>query len=494
MKHALIFNVHTINIRRPGGAYRIASFLREHGWDIEVIEWTMHWSQEELHELCKSRITNNTVFVGYSCFFSEWNDHVEKLATWIKKTYPNVKQLTGSQSKPRMESDAVDYYLTGFGEYAILELLKYITGNGPAPNFDPKYFGSKKVITANHFYPAFPMKRLMIKYEDRDFIEPNDWLTMEFSRGCKFKCLYCNFPVLGVKGDYTRDADDYYIQMMDAYDRFGVTSYYASDETFNDRSEKITKFADVTRKMPFKPWFSGFIRGDLLVSRKQDWEPLAELGFLGQFYGIESMNHETSKAIGKGMHPDKLLPGLLEARNYFKTHNRKCYRGVIALMVGLPYESKESLQKSFQWLINNWQGEAIEVWPLEIPIDYKTDVLSTLSVNWEKYGYREIPLENLPKLKNRFTEVKHGISNLHWENEYMNFHEARLIADDFRSMAKEKCRFNVNSYGLDNLIQIGLTIEQALEFHSDNEQSDYLLLKQTMDSRISAYKEKKLSI
>ena len=109
MKHALIFNVHTINIRRPGGAYRIASFLREHDWDVEVIEWTMHWSQEELHELCKSRITNNTVFVGYSCFFSEWNDHIEKLATWIKKTYPNVKQLTGSQSKPRMESDAVDY-------------------------------------------------------------------------------------------------------------------------------------------------------------------------------------------------------------------------------------------------------------------------------------------------------------------------------------------------------------------------------------------------
>jgi radical SAM superfamily enzyme YgiQ (UPF0313 family) len=494
MKHALIFNIHTINIRRPGGAYRIASFLREHGWDIEVIEWTMHWTQEELQELCRSRITDNTVFVGYSCFFSEWNTHVEDLAQFIRKDYPEVKQITGSQSKPRMESTAVDYYLTGFGEYAILELLKYITGNGPAPSFDPKYFGSKKVITANHFYPAFPMKSLMVKYEDRDFLEPTDWLTMEFSRGCKFKCLYCNFPVLGVKGDYTRDADDYYVQMMDAYDRFGITNYYASDETFNDRSEKITKFADVTRKMPFKPWFSGFIRGDLLVSRKQDWEPLAELGFLGQFYGIESMNHETAKAIGKGMHPDKLLPGLLEARNYFKTHHRKLYRGVIALMVGLPYESKDSVNKSLDWLVNNWQGEAFELWPLEIPIDYKTDVLSTLSVNWEKYGYREIKFDNLPKLKNRFAEVKHGISNLHWENDYMNFDEARHISDNFRSKANKEYKFTINSYGLDNFIQLGMTIDEALEYREEPSTPHYANLQKIMDERINDYKHKKLSI
>lgn len=492
MYHALIFSIHTIHLRRPGGAHRIASYLREQGWDVEVIEWAMDWTQEQLQELCRSRITDKTVFVGYSCFFSEWNNHVETLAQHIKTVYPAVKQITGSQSKPRMESTAIDYYITGFGENAITALVKYITGNGPAPALDPQYLGKKKVITANHFYPSFPMKSLKVIYEDRDFINEDDWLTMEFSRGCKFKCLYCNFPVLGVKGDYTRDAEDFYIQMSDAYDRFGVKNYYATDETFNDTSEKVQKFAEASKRLSFRPWFSGFMRGDLLVSRKQDWEHIAQLGFLGQFYGIESMNHKTAKTIGKGMHPDKLLPGLLEARNYFKTHDRKLYRGVIALIVGLPYEPKESIYKSLEWLKTNWQGEAIEVWPLEIPIDYKTDVLSTLSMNWADYGYREMDEGTIRKMNNKFAEVKHGHSNLLWESDYMTFNEAREIADKFRTEAANDYNFTLNSYGLDVTLMLGNSFEDGLKVTMKN--NYFNLLNNIKNKRIAEYIHKKLSL
>lgn len=445
MNHALIFNCHNIDASRPPGGYRIASFLREHGWDVEVIEWTQHWSLEELKELCKSRITDNTVFCGFSTFFSFWNDHLETFVGWLKSSYPDVKLVLGGQSRPRMLSKSIDYYIHGYGEFAILELCKSFTGNTPIEGikFDPVY-SDKKVISAIHSYPAYPMKSLLTKYENRDFLEPEEWLTMEFSRGCIFKCLYCNFPILGVKDDHTRDAEDFYVQMMDTYDRFGIKNYYMADETFNDYSSKIIKYADAAERLPFDPWFSGFVRADLLVSRPQDWEHFARLGVLGHYYGVETMNQETAKAIGKGMKVEKLQEGLIAAKNYFNTHGRKQYRGTISLVLGLPHETVESINKSFDWLSANWQGESQLAFPLEIPKQHNNNVMSTLGMNYEKYGYRIVPVT---KPHQSFIHIKHITEPLNWENDHLTYEQCKKIADDwiFKSITSYKFAWDVFS-------------------------------------------------
>ena len=73
---------------------------------------------------------------------------------------------------------------------------------------------------------------------------------------------------------------------------------------------------DVVETLPWKPYFTGFLRADLLVSRPKDKEELLRMGFLGHFYGIETFNHDTGKIIGKGMNPDKLQQGLIDVRKY----------------------------------------------------------------------------------------------------------------------------------------------------------------------------------
>jgi len=494
--HSVIFNVHELANQRPGGAYRIASYLREHDWDVEVIEWATLWTLEELQELARSRITQHTVFFGFSTFFAFWSQPMEDYAAWVKKTFPHVKIIIGGQSKPRMESKAVDYYITGFGEKAALALLKSLTGNsedGPPVTYDLKFFGKKKVITANTYYPSFPMNKLMIKYEDRDFLWPDEWLTMEFARGCIFKCLYCNFPILGVKEDHTRTAEDFREQMMDAYDRFGITNYYVSDETFNDYTAKIVKFADAAETLPFKPFFSGFMRADLLVSRPQDLEHILRLGFLGQFYGIESMNWPSAKAIGKGMNPDKLLPGILDVRKYFKTHGDGIYRANMALMIGLPHETEDTLLKTKRWLIDNWQGETFEAWPLEIPLDYEQDVLSSLSKDWKKWGYREtdLHLRNIPASEGKYAEVKHGISNLNWENDHMTYARAREISVEWRKELRQ-LDFRINPFGLDRFMQDGDSIHDVLKLKVSETSAVIPGKDAVWKSRVAEYKRKKM--
>lgn len=419
MHHALIFNVDNSYDRRNAGGHRIGSFLRERGWDAEVIDWGDYFSQDELQEIARSRITDKTIFVGFSSFMSYWSGNLELYCLWLKQVYPHVKIVLGGQSSPKMQSNAIDYYVHGYGEFAILELVKSFVSDHTV-KFDPLY--DRKVISAIHSYPAYPLKSLRISYENRDFIEPTEWLSIEFSRGCIFKCLYCNYPILGVKGDYTRDADDFYVEMMDNYDRWGVTNYFVADETFNDYSEKVQKYAKVAERLTFKPWFSAFLRGDLLAARPQDWEPMLQLGMLGHFYGLESFNPPTLKAIGKGANIDKVLSGLLDAKQYFKTHG--LYRGHIALIVGLPYETIETLEKTFTWVVKNWQGEYCHPFALEIPYDPKSDRLSRLSTEYQKWGYRED------------TDIDfHGVNQiskkLNWINDNMSMKNAIDICNEW---------------------------------------------------------------
>lgn len=469
MNHALIFSVHNLGLRRLAGPYRIASFLREHDWDVEVIDYVKIFTLEQLKEVVRMRVSSNTVFIGFSSFFNAWSNDIDAFVDWIKIAYPNVKIIMGGQSKPIINTKGIDYYIHGYGEYAILELTKSLVGNSSNKIiFDPLFFGSKKVISANKHYPAFPLSSLKIKYEDRDYIQPWEWLTVECARGCIFQCPYCNFPILGVREDHTRSADDFEVEMRENYERWGVKNYYIADETFNDYSEKIEKYANAISRTNIKTVFSGFIRADLMVARPQDWSALATMGFFGHFYGIETMNYESAKVIGKGMNIDKLKQGLLDARKFFKSKGP--YRGAMGIVVGLPHETIESQMNTFEWLEDNWQGEAVHPWPLDIQKSELTDVTSKMGQDYKKYGYREsTEMPDPPPPETLFFGNPEGranqaISHVIWENDNMNLKTASKMVDDFMlRMARRETFFGISMWAMSDYTYPNIDLQYALD-------------------------------
>jgi len=475
--HGLIFNV-TQNpyISRALGGHRIASYLREYGWDIEIVDWANWWSLEQLKELFRSRYSNKTVFAGFGHLFSMWDPMLEEFCQWIKTNYPHVVIISGSSVNPSFQSHYIDYYIQGFGEHAIRVLLKYITSNGPAPVFNLACAGGRKIIPAIHNYPAFPMSSLMTRYEDRDFIEPSEWLTIEFSRGCMFSCDFCNFPVLGVKNDHTRDADDFEANIKDIYNRFGVKHFIAADETFNDRTSKISKFANVVERLDFTPWFSGYIRADLLTTRPQDCDELLRMNFLGHFYGIESFNQASAKAVGKGMNTERLQQGLIDTKQYFKTHGRNLYRGSCSLIIGLPHETKDSINNTVNWLIDNWQGESFSCHKLLIPADDGLSVQSKMTSNLSKYGYEPMTDTEIDQCESRTPESKkigiglfdpksklrdNASTEIKWKSSIMNIYDAEKLELDIL-MTKQNYDFRPSCYGLSYRLTEAITIEEKL--------------------------------
>lgn len=425
--------------KRTGGAHRIATFLRERHWDIEVVDFVMSWKLEQLKEFTRSRIHSKSVFIGFGGTFPIWSDTLDQYFSWVRLEYPNIKIIAGGQISNIYRIEA-DWYIDGFGERAIEMLLKHITGNNSEKLKYHLGMKGRKVIKANLDYPSFPMQELHIRYEDRDFIMPDETLVTELGRGCIFNCAFCNFPVLGVKEDHSRSAENFRMELQDTYDRFGVTKYVIADETVNDYTEKIAKFANAAKQLTFQPRMFGFARADLFVSRKQDWDIMLELGFVGHHYGIESTNPASLKVIGKGMHPDKLLPGLIEARNYFKKHGM--YRGQVSLIAGLPYETRESLSKTLKWFGENWQTENVLLFPMYIPKANGSDNASKLTTDWQKYGFRETAVDLYPMVRKLFQEIptQYGVgesllenTGISWETDEWNIIDVMKIVANFYS-------------------------------------------------------------
>ena len=173
-----------------------------------------------------------------------------------------------------------------------------------------------------------------------NYYKASSVLTIELARGCKFQCKFCSFTVLGVKDDYSRCAESLDAELRENYEKWGVTMYTVSDETINDRPEKLKKIAEISRNLPFELNLMGFMRGDLLVANPDTWQDIWDMGLWSHFYGIETLNHEAGKFVGKGMNPERLKDGLLKVKKWFEDQGK--YRVTLSTIIGIPGETRET--------------------------------------------------------------------------------------------------------------------------------------------------------
>lgn len=496
MTHALIFGgaakidgVGNTQLIRLGGSHKIATWLRTKGWDVEVLDYFFGWSLEELQEFCKSRITDDTIFIGYSATFATDDMRLTGFISWFRSAYPSIKIIVGGQDVILTRIDA-DYYLDGYSEYAIDAVINHILKK---EKLIYTLWNKGKLVKANISYPAYPMASLPIRYEDRDFINSYESLPVELSRGCKFKCAFCNYPILGVKGDYSRDALDFKEELIFLYEKFGVTKFNIADETINDRTEKLEKFANVVQQLDYTPWLNGFIRFDLLVSRRQDWDLVAGMNLFGHHYGIETLNWESGKAVGKGMNPDKIKEGLIAVRTHFKEQGN--YRGLITLIAGLPHETKDTLSQTLDWMATNWAGEGIRAFPLGIPKIGGIVTTSTISNTYKELGYSEMTAEELEGAgmsQSMLGQLNFAIKDniLFWKNEHMNFFEAEKITNAFHR--KNSRNFSIGGWNMGEFAQVKKKpIEELLKLPEHEGMSDkdrYPIVRNYIDKKLGISK------
>ena len=370
MNHALFFSLTGKRWERILWTHRVATFLRMNDWDAEVVDFTAFWKLEELQEFVRSRATDKTVMFCFgTAFLNPWSPYLNEFIDWLKKEYPSIPVVVGGNNAMVTPADNVDYWVDSYGENAILALCKHLIGTlGDRLKTDIT-IPNKKVIRGLHHYPSTPLDSYLVDYEARDFMMPWECPQIETARGCMFNCSYCNFPLLGQSKDVSVSKEEFKKQLQLGYEKWGIKNWRVMDETFNDRPEKLQKYADAVDELGYKPWICGFARGDLVVKHREHWDTYIRLGFLGHSMGIETFNREAGKLVRKGMDPDKLQEGLLDFQAYTDVHAPKRYRANIQMICGIPGETVESWNKSLEWLNTEWTRQSASAHILEVP-DY----------------------------------------------------------------------------------------------------------------------------
>lgn len=401
-------------VERYLGPYQLGYWLKENGFTYQVIDYAnkippSHGDTKEIKTQNKIKdlvsitekfITEKTKVIGISSTFFLRPRHFPELFTTsmqlLKEKYPHVKFVLGgnkAETFPPNITELFDAIVIGLAEDIMVELLKYYDNQGPEPKFrkdilhKPKYYYADDAIDKK-----FDITVARHDWSDNDLIMPYESLPLEVSRGCIFKCKFCQYPLLGrSKYDYARNASCLREEIIHNYERFGTTYYYLLDDTFNDTVQKVTDFYEMTKTLPFKIRYSCYLRADLLHRFPETIPMLKESGLTGAHFGIETFHPEASKAIGKawsGTKAKEFLPWLIhEAWNdEVLTH--------LSFISGIPEENPESILETAKWCTEN-KMHSWTVKPLMIYKGGEKQFDSEYGRNAEKYGFTWPTPDNL---------------------------------------------------------------------------------------------------
>lgn len=411
---------------RGYGTHRLASHIRANGYTCLVVDFSSVITWEMYNEILEATVDSNTYMVGFSttfmpqrlpgsppstevpgrfrrdtdsarfdeeartiytgCLIADFaNGHAEGWLNRVKEISPTTKVVLGG-SGLGFYTDVVgaDNLMFGLSETMVIDYLNSVSKRGKRRFFN-------RVLDYDHKAqaPVWDFRESMTTYTEYDFIKPNETLSLEIGRGCRFKCTFCSYPLIGQKNidDYVKFADALKEELMDNYTKWGTTQYYIMDDTFNDSTEKLQIVKDVLDSLPFKIKFWCYLRLDLLAAHPEQVQMLKDMGIQQTYFGIETFHPKASKVIGKGMSAEKRKKALDHCKEVWgnDVHIQAGF------MVGLPHEPEESIAATAEYL-RDPECPVHQAWIFPINIynsNEKTPWIykSEFDSNWDKYGY-----------------------------------------------------------------------------------------------------------
>jgi len=478
-------------IQRSLGPYRIASELKKHGYSAVVIDYCQYMTAEEINNALSKHLTKNTLWVGYSSTFffltkpdgvfskiekmyqTNSYEKMQSIYAYVKENSSAKLVFGGAYALISHADHKIDYYLAGYADVTCVDLTNFLAGKTkqiqyPIPIETDD--GGKSILIDASKYPEPQMDTLQTFYHDKDFcLLPGEGIPLEFARGCIFKCKFCSYPLLGKKkGTYIRDMEEVRDELLRLWETNGTDSFYITDDTFNDDNDKMEEFHKLFTSLPFKPKFACFLRLDLIDRFPHQADLLLEAGLVGNFFGIESFNHKSAKAIGKGLHPDRIKERLKWVREKWKG---KVNTGV-GLIIGLPYDDDKYFQELWDYIHSgDYPVQHTSFNALHITDKTKGVNLygSEFAMNPEIYGYA-------------FDD------NGHWyhKEQGLDFNMCRNIAYNFGNSMSDKTL--VPDFQVITYLNLGIPMQDIVTLTENQIRSKYNIAEMNND-KLTMYKQ-----
>ena len=454
---------------KPLAAYRLATELRNSQFTVKVIDYAVRWFTDKnlLFELLQTIVGPNTLFIGFSStFFSSLpsyhgkyaNEEIKfKLACFdniltnypcppqdflditkkIKNDWPTVKLVYGGSRTNQIDlkvCETIDFVVNGFADYSIIALarhLKFGTGlSVKKSSHDPC------VIDHDMLAADLNFRNCVTSYQETDHIRPGEVLSLETSRGCMFKCKFCSYPLLGRKKNdlsYHKTTETIAKELEENWKKYRVQNYIFTDDTLNETTEKLQQIYQAIKTSGVDLRFSAFVRLDLLERFPEQIPLLKKMGLRSVFFGLESLNDESLKVIGKGIKSEKIIKPLNLCRKEWPEINIHTN-----YIIGLPKETPDTLNNWINWVISD-----------DNPAD--SFRFNTLRISRQSYWQSEFSIDPF-----KFGYV---LKDNGWANEIWDSKQVDKLVYEYTKKAYLSKRLKIGDLDVMNMVNLGYTFE-----------------------------------
>lgn len=329
----------------PLGIGYIASFLKQHDFDVDIIDGTF-LGETEVVKLIESQRPR---IVGIYAMYS-----MEEQAISLAKRIRNVVDLlvVGGPLPtvdPSPFLDSFDIVALGEAENAMLEIVKNFLNSG---NID----GVTRTISNSsngtshlvHAAPVtdldsipFPARELFDNDAYKDYYSSHFWQTttsMISSRGCPFTCDFCSRPIFG--DTFRSRSPRGIVDEMEAVSIFGYDTVWFADDCFTISRDRVLRICDEIDRRDLDIKWQCLSRVDTL--NKELAYRMRKAGCQRIYFGIESGDETILNIMQKQVN-------LQTARDAVSNANSAGIETGAFFIIGYPGESERTVLNTLRF-------------------------------------------------------------------------------------------------------------------------------------------------
>lgn len=295
----------------PLGLGYVANVLQADGHQVRVLDINAHrWLPQEVEERIHSSIFD---LVGISGLITEYRQ-IEWLSKLLKEHHRCCPIVLGgglASSMPEIVLDraGIDVAVIGEGEDTIRELVAAFERNGELGRVEGIAFKQNgKTVITNPRPPIFNLDTLPFPAynlfspelyahgEKLAFDFPARSLNIITSRGCPYRCVYCEHSIFGY-AFRQRSAANVIAEMRFLKREFDIDGIVFSDDTFILNKKWVHEFCEtLIQERPPIPWVCN---GRVNLIDRELVLKMREAGCQAIFFGIESGSQRILDAMQK---------------------------------------------------------------------------------------------------------------------------------------------------------------------------------------------------